>query len=238
MAEKKYSHKQMKKLMKEDEVASFLDKTIKWGKENKTAVYGIVIALFVVIAGYVAITSYTTNKMEKSELAFSKATEIFYYKPKKNEAPKYKNKEEQYKTAMEEFKKLESGNYTDSVKMRAKFYEALCYLNLNNTPDAEKILESLYTKAPYPLKTTVGLTLANIKSNTGELDKAISILETLLKQDTLNNPVKDYELLKKSKILVKQGKLEEAKELLNQLILDYPDSPFATDAKKEKENIS
>ncbi len=238
MAEKKYSHKQMKKLMKEDEVATLVDKVIKWGKENKTLVYGIAIAIIAAVAIYVAVNSYTTNKTEKSEFAFSKATEIFYYKPKKNETPKYKNKEEQYKAALKEFKSLEKGNLTESVKLRAKFYEALCNLNLNNTTEAEKILENLFNTAPYPFKTTVGLTLANIKSNTGELDKAINILDTLLKQDTLKNPVKDYELLKKSKILVKQGKLKEAKELLNQLILDYPDSAFATDAKREKENIS
>ncbi|BBB32387.1 hypothetical protein TTHT_0823 [Thermotomaculum hydrothermale] len=238
MAEKKYSHKQMKKLMKEDEVASVVDKVLSWGKENKTLVYGIVIAIFAAIAIYVAVTSYSTNKTEKSELAFSKATEIFYYKPKKNEAPKYKNKEEQYNKALEEFKKLEKENLTKSVKLRAKFYEALCYLNLNNIGEAEKILENLYNSAPYPFKTTVALTLVNVKSNSGELDKAIAILDNLMKQDTFKNPVKDYELLKKSKILVKQGKLEEAKELLNQLILDFPDSAFATDAKKEKENIS
>ncbi len=238
MAEKKYSHKQMKKLMKEDEVATFVDRVIKWGQDNKTTVYGVVIALFVAIGLYVAITSYTSSKVEKSELAFSKATEIFYYKPQKNEKPKYKNKEEQFKAALEEFKKLEKGSYTKSVLLRAKFYRALCLLNLNNTVEAEKILEDLFSKAPYPLKTTIGLTLANVKSNTGELDKAINILDTLLKQDTLKNPVKDYEILNKSRILVKEGKLKEAKELLNQLILDYPDSPFATDAKKEKEDIS
>ncbi len=238
MAEKKYSHKQMKKMMKEDEVASFVDKTLKWGKENKGLVYGIVIAVIIAVAAYVAITSYTSNKVEKSELAFSKASKIFYYQPGKNETPKYKSKKEQYIKAMEEFKKLETGNYTDSVKLRAKFYEGLCQLNLNNTPEAEKILEKLYGNSPYPLKTTVGLTLANIKANTGEIDKAIKILDTLMQQNTYNNPVKDYEMFKKAKMLEKAGKLKQAKELLNQLILDFPDSAFATDAKREKENIS
>ena len=206
MAEKKYSHKQMKKMMKEDEVASFVDKALKWGKENKGLVYGIAIAVIVAVAGYVAITSYTSNKVEKSELAFSKASKIFYYQPKRNETPKYKSKKEQYTKAMEEFKKLETGNYTDSVKLRAQYYEGLCNLNLNNTAEAEKILEKLYGNSPYPLKTTVGLTLANIKANTGEIDNAIKILDALMQQNTYNNPVKDAgksRKIKRSKRVVK-----------------------------------
>ena len=238
MSEKKYSHKQMKKLMKEDEVATFADKTIKWMKENKTTVWGGVIVLILAVAVYVASNSYISNKTEKSETAFSKASKIFYYAPKKGEQPKYKDKNEQYQKALEEFKKIAEGSYTSSVKLRAKYFEALCYLNLNNVPEAEKLLKSLLNESDYPLKTPVSLCYARILVNSGELDKAVSILDNLLKQDTYKNPVKDYELLEKSKILVKQGKKEEAKELLNQIILDYPDSAYATDAKKEKENIS
>ncbi len=238
MAEKKYTHKQMKKLMKEDEVATIVDKTIKWVKDHKTTVYGIIIAIFAAVAIYVAVSSYSNKKMEQSELAFSKATEIFYYKPEKGKPSQYKSQKEQYEKALEEFKKIASGDYTKSVKLRANYYEAVCYLNLNNPAEAEKTLEKLFNQADYPFKTVVGLTLANVKSNTGEIEKAIEILDTLLKQDIIKNPAKDYELLKKSKFLVKEGKLKEAKELLNQLILDFPDSPFATDAKKEKENLS
>jgi len=238
VAQKKYSHKQMKKLMKEDEVATFVDRTIKWGKENKAKVYGIVIALFVSIAAYIAITSYTSNKIEKSELAFSKATEIFYYKPKRGETSKYKTKKEQYEAALKSFKEIDKGNFTESVKLRAKYYVGVCYLNLNNPGEAEKVFKEVFDKANYPLKTPVGIALTNVMVNTGELGKAIEIVDELLKQDTIKNPVKDYELLKKSKILVKQGKIDRAKEILNQIILDFPESPFATDAKKEKENIS
>ncbi len=238
MAQKKYSHKQMKKLMKEDEMATLVDRVIKWSKENTKLVVGISIGVIVLILVYVALTSYTSNKIEKSEYALSKAYKIFYYKPSPGKPSKYKNEKERYEKALEKFKEIAKGNFTDSVKSRAKFYEALCYLNLNNEPEAEKILEKLYNNSDYPFKTIVGITLANIKANTGEIKKAIDILDTLLKQGTFKNPVKDYTLLKKSKFLVKEGKLKEAKELLNQLILDYPDSPFATDAKKEKENIS
>jgi len=238
VAEKKYTHKQMKKLMKEDEVATIVDKTIKWAKDNKTTVYGIIIAVLAAITIYVGVNSYTTKKTEKSELALSKATEIFYYKAEKGKQPKFASKKEQYEKALEEFKKIAAGDYTKSVKFRAKYYQAICYLNLNNPAEAEKTLEELFNEANYPFKSVVGLTLANVKSNTGEIEKAIEILDTLLKQDIIKNPAKDYELLKKSKFLVKEGKLKEAKELLNQLILDFPDSPFATDAKKEKENIS
>jgi outer membrane protein assembly factor BamD (BamD/ComL family) len=237
VANKKLSRKQMKKMMHEDEFASTMDKVLEWAKKHKAAVIGGFVALFAIAGIYVTAVSYNKSMNENSELALSKAIKIIKYQPKQGEVSKYPSKKEQLQAAIKEFKAIYEGKYTKSVKQRAGYYLATSYLEQEDTEKCAKILGDLYTSSSYPFKSLVAVKYSGILQDRGDLKKAMEVLDGLSEKNLDKNLTVDYVMLLKAKLLVKMSKLEEAKQLLNQLISDYKNSVYVTDAKQELEKI-
>jgi len=238
VANKKISRKQMKKMMHEDEFASTMDKVLHWAQKHKVVVIGGFIGIFVIAGIYVTAVSYNQSRISSSEIELSKAVSIIQYQPKKGEVSKYPTKLEQLDAAMKALQLVADGNYTESVKQRASYYLATAYLEKNDMENCTKILEKLYNNASYPFKSLVAIKYSGILQDSGDLKKSLEVLNGLTEKNMDKNLTIDYVLFLKAKTLVKMSKNEEAKQLLNQLINNFKESVYLSDAKTELRKLN
>lgn len=237
MVDKKLSRKQMKRKMQEDDFASTMDIVLTWANKHKVIVIGGFISIFVIAGIYVTAVSYNKSRQINSELALSKAMKIISYQPKQGEISKYPSKKEQLEAANNELKAVADGNFTESVKQRAAYFLATTYLEKDDMENSAKILDELYNKATYPLKSLVAIKYSGVLQDRGDLKKALEVLNGLTETNMDKNLTSDYVLLLKAHLLTKMSKNEDAKQLLEQLINDYKDSPYVSEAKKELEKL-
>jgi len=237
VAQKKYSHRKMKKMMREDEFASTIDKVINGIKPHKTIAVSGVVLLFVVVGIYVIATSYTHNRQDSSEKMMSKALEIYYYQPAKGETPKYETPRAQQEAALKEFEHVIDEKPTRSVAKRARFYMAADYIKLNQLDKAIETLSALFAESDYPFKALVGVKYAALLQNQNKLEDALKVYDQMADKDISQNTIKDYVLLQKGKLLKKMGKLDEAKAAFNILVEQFQNSRYEKEAQSQLDQM-
>ncbi len=237
MAQKKYSHRRMKKMMKEDEFASTIDKLLNWIKPHKTVAISGLVALFVIVGIYVIATSYISNRQDSSEKIMSEALDVYYYQPVKGEKPKYESPGAQQEAALKALQHVLDQKPTKSVAQRARFYMAADYVKLHRVDKALKILSELFAEADYPFKALVGVKYAALLKDQGKLDDALKIYNELAEKDISADTVKDYVLLQKGKLLKQMGKTDEAKATFNSLVDQFKRSRYAQEARSQLDQM-
>lgn len=234
----KYSHKKMKRMMKEDEFASSMDKLLKWVQENRGLVIGAAIVLFAAVAVYVIGTSYMENKRNKSERAIADALEIIYYQPRQGQESRYATPEEQFDAAMAELDHVMDMGPTDSVADRVAYYRTELYLKMDQEDQAIEELKTLMEETEPPFKVLVAIKYAGVLENRGELENAVAVLDQVLDVPLKDGLVLDYALLMKGRMLLRKGQTEAARMALDKLVTDYPESRYATQAQDELDKIN
>jgi len=237
VAQKKYSHRRMKKMMKEDEFASTIDKVINWMKPHKKTVISGLVLLFAVVGVYVIANSYTHNRQDSSERMMSKALELYYYHPAKGETPKYETPKAQREAALKEFQHVLNEKPVRSVALRARFYMAADYIKLNQMDKALETLSSLFADADYPFKALVGIKYAALLQNQGKQEEALKVYNEMAGKDISMNTIKDYVLLQKGMLLKKMGKLDEARAAFNILVEQFQNSRYEKEAKSQLDQM-
>ncbi len=234
----KYSHKKMKRMMKEDDFASGMDKLLKWVRANRGLVIAAAVVLFLAVTVYVVGSSYIQGKQNKSERALAGALEIIYYQPAQGETPKYESPEKQHEAALAELDHVMDLGPTESVAERVRYYRADIYLQMNEEDKAIEQLDQLMKEAALPFKVLVAIKYAGVLENRGELDKAVSELDEVLNVPMKDGLVLDYALLMKGRILLRKGQTEAARLAFDKLVTDYPESRYVTQAQDELDKIN
>jgi len=238
VAEKKYSHKQMKQMMKEDEFASSIDKALHWIKQNRGLVIGAAVALFAATAVYVIGNSYTAGKQDRSEKALAKALEIIYYMPPQGETSKYESREAQMNAALTELDHVMETSPTASVMERAQFYRADVNLKLENEDKGMEDLKQLYESTDGLFHVIVSIKYAGVLENRGNLEEAISVLGSLDDMPVKDALLLDYALLKRGQMQARLGDTEDARIAFTRIVDEFPESAFVEQAQNELDKSS
>lgn len=138
-----------------------------------------------------------------------------------------RTEEERYKAALEEYRKA----YEAKKSPVSLFYVAASYEKLKDLQKAEATLLDLngrYGDSMEILPLSY-YKLYEIYLARGDNAKA---LDALTKLSTLNTPMfKDLALLRLAQMLAKEGKKDDAKAKYEELVKNYPDTPYYSDAK-------
>jgi len=202
-----------------DKLAGLRD-TIK--ERQKTAlIYGAVVLVIIIAATGFLIYNYTSQKKARS-LEYE-AYKIYY---NEYQVPSI-NKEEQYKKALDIFKKA----YDTRKSSFSLFYIAACYYELGRYDDALKTLKDFtqrYSKeAEFIPLAYQKMAMVYIKK--GDINEAMKTLDTLY--NLSSNIYKDFALIEHGRLLEKAGRLDEAKKKYRELTLRFSNSPFIDEAK-------
>jgi predicted negative regulator of RcsB-dependent stress response len=191
-------------------------------KERKKTVltYGAGILVILIVIVSFLVYNYTSQK--KAKIFEYEAYKMYYNTPAQSVT-----KEEQYKKALDIFKKA----YDTRKSPTSLFYIAACYYEIGKYDDALKTLKDFtqrYSKEDrfIPL---VYQKIATVYLKKGDINEATKTLDTLY---SLNSDIyKDLALIEYGRLLEKAGKIEEAKKKYKELTTRFPNSPFMDEAK-------
>jgi tetratricopeptide (TPR) repeat protein len=202
-----------------DKLVSLKD-TIK-ERQKSVLKYGVgVLVIFIAITSLL-LYNYTSQK--KARTLEYKAYKIYY---NEYQGPSV-SKEEQYKKALDIFKKA----YDIRKSPLSLFYIAACYYELGKYDDALKTLKDFtqrYSKEDrfIPLAYQK-MAMAHVKK--GDINEAMKTLDTLYNLNS--NIYKDFALIEYGRLLEKAGKLDEARTKYQELTTRFPHSPFIDEAR-------
>ena len=194
-------------------------------KERQRMVLKIGAGIVIILIAVVGLLVYSSNSQKKARMLEYEGYKIYY----SNQQVQPINKEEQYKKALDTFKKA----YDTKNSPFSLFYIAATYYELGKYDDALKTLKDFTQKYSNDEKfiplAYQKMALANIKK--GDINGAEKTLDTLynLKGDIF----KDFALMEYGKLLDKEGKVEEAKKKYEELAKKFPNSPFIETRSKQ-----
>ncbi|OGW37215.1 MAG: hypothetical protein A2Y97_11615 [Nitrospirae bacterium RBG_13_39_12] len=182
--------------------------------------YGaVIIVTFIAIISFI-IYSHTSDK--KAKILDYEAYKIYYNEYQKPSL----NKEEQYKKALDLFKKA----YDKKKKPISLFYIAACYYELGKYDDAMTTLKD-FTQRYSSEDNLIPLayqkiTMVYVKK--GDIPGAMKTLDNLynLKVEFY----KDFALMEYGRLLEKEGKKDKAMNKYKELTTKFPNSPFFDEA--------
>ncbi|MBU4319562.1 MAG: tetratricopeptide repeat protein [Nitrospinae bacterium] len=184
-----------------------------------TAVAAVVLSV-IAIGGFFLYSNTQKNKAQKLEY---EAYKIYYGLYQKQPVAS----EERYKKAAEIFRKA----YDVRKSPVSLYYIANCNYELGKYEESLNALKDLNRKFPDDEK-FVPLSyykMAMISLKKGSAEEALKSFAVLYNYKT--GTYKDLALIESGKILEAQGKAEEAKKKYEELVKDFPQSPFAEEAK-------
>ena len=198
--------------------------------KNKNLFIGIVIALIVIIGGYMAYTNFVSNPREiKASEAIFKGEQYFgadnYEAALNGDSLGYIG----FIKAADEYSGTNAGNLANA-------YAGICYAQMGKYEEATKYLDKFDADDQLVAPAILG-TLGNCYAQMGNLDKASA---TLIKAAKRANSISlsPIYLIQAGQILEKQGKNSEAVEAYMTVKKEYANSYQAMDIDKYIERAS
>ena len=210
----------------EQEKATF-DAAVKsevFFEKNKKMISGVVIAIIVVIAGFLCYHQFIdAPRQDKASTALARGQEYF--------------NAEQFDKALngdgagyDGFVKIASDYSSTDAGNLANLYAGLCYANLNKWQDAVNYLDKFSAKGDAMISPAAIAAQGNAYAHVGQIDKAISRLKDAASKadskakDGANNSLSPTFLIQAGELLESQGKTEEANKLYNDVKKKYVNS--------------
>ena len=132
---------------------------------------------------------------------------------------------ERYRKAYEAFSKA----YAEQKRPDFKYYMGLCSYETGDMDNAVKAFQEVSESSDKRFAALGLFKLGMTYLKKSDNEKALAALNKLAQMK--NAPMQDMALLESGKILLAQGKAEEAKAKFQELVTQFPKSPVAPEAK-------
>jgi tetratricopeptide (TPR) repeat protein len=233
--------KELKRHIKEDEVVTGVERAWRWlvthGQQVRTIGASVGAAALLVLG----VVYFQASRERSASAAFDAAMKI-YETPLASEIPPgqaspgitpFASAAEKYKKAAGAFDGVERSYPSLSTGARARYFAALCRIELGDFSEARKALETIAAKkeAGAVEPGLARLALADIDRRIGAMDKAIESYRELSEDATAPVP-RDYALMSLATTLEDAKRLEEARASYKRLSEQFPDSVYASEARR------
>ncbi len=198
----------------ENPTAEVLASSSAWLETNKKTLIGTVVALFLIVGGYL---SYTKLYQEpREERAQSQCTQGLSFIAQGDYATALAGDATflGYEKIAADFSGTDGGNL-------ANLYAGLCYAHQNKYAEAINYLEKFNPQADQSISAMALYALANCYAAEGNLDKAVNTFKEAADQAD-NSALSPMCLLEAGKLLESQGNAAEALKLYEQIKQQYP----------------
>jgi hypothetical protein len=190
-------------------------------EKNKKIIAGVIIAVIVVVAGYLCYNQFIGGpRQDKASTALAMGQEYFnadqFDKALNGDGANYQG-----------FVKIASDYSSTDAGNLANLYAGLCYANLGKWQDAVNYLEKFSPKGDAMVSPAAIEALGNAYAHVGQVDKAISCLKDAASKaddkakDGTNNSLSPTFLLQAGELLESEGKTDEANKLYQDIKKKY-----------------
>jgi TolA-binding protein len=237
--------RELRREIKEDEFASWLEKVIAWGDSHRDELrIGTGVGV-VLLAAFGALAYFQSHRTREAERAFQEALSAFEAPIAGELSPGadrpagqvFATAEDKYKTAAAAFEGLERRFGSMSLGVRAKYYAALSRIELEQYAEAEKALRELQTGGKDELVPDLArIALAGLYRRSGDTDRAVEAYRSVVSSPTTSLP-RDYALQCLAGTLEDAERYEEARAVYRELVEEYPASVYAARARARAEYL-
>jgi tetratricopeptide (TPR) repeat protein len=230
--------KELKEQIKQDELASWLEQVLAWANSHRDEVRigaGVTVVLLAAIG---ALGYFQSTRAREADRAFRDALTTFEAPVTSELAPGadrptgqvFATAEDRYKTAAAAFEGVARRYGSSLVGVRAKYYAAICRMDLKQYDEAEKELKEIQAGGGGLEAELAREALADLYRRSGEVDKAVEAYRSLATNPTANLP-RDYALMSAAQTLDDAKRWKEARAMYEELVRQFPASAYAGDAK-------
>ena len=226
--------------LKENELSHVLGDVTDRLQENRSAftlVGGVVLAVLLIGGGYWA---WKTRSESRAQLVLGDAivimqTPIPEAKPgAKPEAGQYPTVQARAEAALAKFTEAFNAYPSTDAGIAARYYAAGALAMLGRHAEAatryQEVVDHAGTGSFYGRVGQLGVIEANTQAK--QYDRAISAAQAMVNNTADETMPRDALLMELGRVQAAAGKKTEAKQTLDKVIADFPDSPYIDEAKK------
>ncbi len=236
-------NKQLKHQIKQDELVTGVQNAASFLREHGQEVKVTAAAVVVAVLAIGGFTYYRSTRQADAERAFQAALATFHAPVAGEASPetpggvRFAAPAEKFKQAVGEFDGVVRRYGSTDAGRRARYYAALCRLELGEAAEAEKALAEMATGDKSKLEPALArLALADAYRRSGKVDQAIDAYKQMADDATLAVP-RDHVLMALSHTLEEARRLPEAGAAYRRLVDEFPSSPYAPEARQRAEYL-
>jgi hypothetical protein len=236
--------KELRDQIKQDEFASWLEEMLAWASSHRDELrIGAGVAV-VLLAAAGAFAYFQNQRAREADRAFRDALTTFDAPVTAELAPGadrpsgqvFATAEDRYKTAAAAFEGVARRYGSSKVGIRAKYYAALCRIDLKQYGEAEKDLREVQEKGGGLESELARVALADLYRRSGQIEKAVETYRGLASNPTSAMP-RDYALMAAARTLDDAKRWAEAREAYRPLVAEFPASVYADEARARAEYL-
>ncbi len=233
--------KELKQQIKRDELVSGLDLAWKWLQANRGTARKVVLAVFGL--SVLAIGAFAFQSQRKHAASFALAEALALYEtPLASEvaagsaaagSASFPSAAEKYKKAAAAFDGVDRAFPTLTAGLRARYFGALCRIELGDYETASKTLQVIAERrdAEALEPSLARLALADIGRRTGAVDKALETYRALVDDHSSVLP-RDHALMTLAVTLEDASRRVDAYASYQRLVEQFPNSVYAAEARR------
>jgi tetratricopeptide (TPR) repeat protein len=235
-----------RKQIKRDELVTGMERAAHWTGAHRSEVRATLIGVAVVVVAVVGFTTFQGRRKASAERAFAEAFETFHAPvaaelPPGAERPaglQFATAAEKYQKATAAFDGVERRFGSLPAGRRARYYAALCRIEMGAYAEAEKSLDTLVSESDRSsLESGLArLALAGLYRRRGETDKAVAAYRQLVDDASLAVP-RDAVLMSLASTLEEAHRAKEARASYRRLTEEFPASIFLSEARRRAEDL-
>ncbi len=235
----------LKHKIKQDEFRSGMEHSWDWTRGHWAELRIVLLAVVVVGALVVGLNVFQKQRQEAGEHAFGEAQGIFdapltaeLPPGEKPAGPSYATPAEKYQKARASFDAVAAKYGSSRVGLRARYYSALCRVELGDTAGAEKELQELANRSEKDalVPGLARLALAETYRRTGQVDKAVAEYGRIVDDPNAGVP-RDHALMRLASTLEEAQRGRDAGAAYRRLVEEFPTSVYAADARRRADYL-
>jgi tetratricopeptide (TPR) repeat protein len=226
--------------LKDNELADLALTVRERIEANKTRVLAGFVGVVVIVGSLIGYSTWRGRAQARVGTVLAEAMAVQQARVGPPEAPgsssgnpSYPTERDRSQAALEKFK-LVADEFPDTEQGRyARYREAGLHLALGNVKDAAAVYQRVIDQAGETLYGQMArLGLAEAQARSGEYDKAIEAYKGLAERKDGPLPL-DGVLMQLGRTYLGAGQKAEAQQAFTRLVDEFPQSPFAGDARRE-----
>jgi hypothetical protein len=236
--------KELKRQIKQDEFASGLARAAAWVVAHRGEVRITAVVLGLVLLGVGALSYFQAKRAREARQGLADALEL-YEAPVASELPEgferpagvlvMATNAEKYRKAAAAFDGVERRFSGTELGLRAKYFAALCRIELGDpaaVEPARQALAEVAARRDRPLESSLArLAAAELQRRQGEVDKAAESYRQLIEDAALGVP-RDHVLMRLAELFDDAQRAGEARAAYKRLADEFPTSVYAAEARQ------
>jgi hypothetical protein len=238
--------KELKRQIKQDELVSGYEHATHWVAARRDEVRITVLVAAVLGLGYLGLRYYQEHRAQDAEKAYGEALTL-YQAPVASEIPEgtppppgpvAATAAEKYQKAAAAFQGVANRYGSTDAGKRARYFEAICRLELGDYAEAEKTLQEIASQGDArALEPNLArLALAEGHRRQAKLDEALEEYKRMVDSPSAELP-RDHSLMRLASTFEEARRLPEAGAAYRRLVEEFPSSPYAPEARRRADYL-